>query len=115
MLRTLTGWIRLAIVLSIIWLVGIGLYAGYAWSNRWTVDSPFVYYVALDQNGEVVALAGRVFDASFVYGGGRAARFNWLWFVEITGGTLAGIWALGLGTPWIVEGFRRKAEPTFSS
>src|SRR5262245_11802126 len=40
--RNMNGWIRLAIVLSGLWLVGIGLYAAFSWKNPERTPTPFV-------------------------------------------------------------------------
>jgi hypothetical protein len=101
-MRSLGAWIRLAIVLSALWLIGIGLYAAYAWHNAYSVDSPFVYYVIPNPAG------GWWFSSRIPqFGPGPTARFNWDYFLTIVGGVLVGIWVLTVGTVWVIAGFTR--------
>lgn len=88
---------RLAVVLSAMWLVGLGCFAGYVWSERaqWPqrfgVPAPLVEYTA------PVRFAGEA-----------DMRFNWPQFGLFAGGGLAFAWLLSVGVAWVIAGFRAK-------
>jgi hypothetical protein len=105
------GWIRLAVVLSALWIVGIGLYAAYAWFHAAAVDSPFVSYVLPAGNGHEF-LVPRVPGPGVTYLQTPQPRFHWPWFLTVVGGGLAGIWVLTMGPVWVVKAFRQQAPPT---
>ncbi|MBI1916819.1 MAG: hypothetical protein HYS12_19095 [Planctomycetes bacterium] len=126
MFRSIGAWVRLAIVLSALWLLGIGLYAGYAWSNALDVDSPFVYYVTPAPDGGWYRVnreqvqSGQRLEGPFVHPIWRLwapePRFKWSFFLIVVGGVFAGIWVVIVGPVWVIKGFQRqpekKAEPT---
>jgi hypothetical protein len=108
-MRGISGWVRLAVVLSTLWLVGIGLYAAYAWFNALAVDSPFVYYVIPAGDGREW-LVSRVPTPGVTYTVGPQPRFRWPWFLVVTGGVFVGIWVLTVGPVWVIQGFRPQAD-----
>jgi hypothetical protein len=103
---SMRGWIRLAIVLSALWVVGIGLYGAYVWYNARDVDSPFVYYViptGLPDGGYY--LSSRIGNPAYNYI--PQPRFKHEYFLAVVGGVLAGIWVLAVGPVWVISAFQR--------
>jgi hypothetical protein len=84
--------VRLALFLSALWLVGLGIYAGLAWSRPWEIPAPFIYEA---WNGQVGPWSSMEY------------RFNWGLFAGVfCAGGVATIWLLTVGIAWVVAGFR---------
>jgi len=107
MLRAINGWLRLAIVLSGLWLVGISLYAGYSWVYVESVDSFLVYRTLPMGVNEVVV--SRVPPEGVLYQQIPTPHFLWGWFWSVLGGVLLMIWLLSLGPAWVAGGFARRS------
>jgi hypothetical protein len=89
----MTRWVRLAIILSALWLVGLGIFSGLAWNDAYDLRAPYIEYAGTLNNDYHMA----------VY------RFNWILFVgAYCLGGVALIWLLTVGTPWVIQGFRSR-------
>jgi hypothetical protein len=106
MFRRLSGWLRLAVVLSGLWLIGISLYAGYSWVYADSTDSMFVYRTL--PIGGVETVVDRIPAPDVIYHQTPTAHFMWGWFWAILGGVWLAILLLSIGPPWIASGFHRK-------
>jgi hypothetical protein len=78
----LRGWLRLTIVLSGLWLVGMGVYAALAWRYPQRIAAPFVQF--------------------YPYG---PDAFDWGMFAGLTAGGFVAVWLIFLGVPWVIQGF----------
>jgi hypothetical protein len=106
-MRNISGWVRLAIVLSALWIVGIGLYGAYVWHNARDVDSPFVYYVIPNWQPEGGYFLANRLDRTY---GSPQPRFKHDYFFTVVGVVLVGIWVVTVGTAWVINGFRHEEE-----
>jgi len=79
----LRAWVRLALILSGLWLLGISLFALFSWRDPDRIPSPFV---------ETARYAFHWFD--------------WGLFAMSAFGGVAAIWLLAVGVPWVVQSFR---------
>jgi hypothetical protein len=79
----LRPWIRLAVVLTGLWLVGISFYAGLSWRYPYSISSPFV---------EMVMFGGVI--------------FLWGFFAMVALGGAAACWLLTVGIAWVMQSFR---------
>ncbi|MFO0863325.1 MAG: hypothetical protein U0744_01460 [Gemmataceae bacterium] len=103
MFRRLSGWLRLAVVLSGLWLISISLYAGYSWVYADSVDSMFFYRTL--PMGAVEAVVDRNPPQGVIYSQAPTVHFMWGWFWSILGGVWLAILILAIGPAWIARGF----------
>lgn len=107
MFRHVNGWLRLAVVLSGLWLIGISLYAGYSWVYVESVDSIFVYRT-LTMAG-VETIVDRVPPEGAIFNQMPTPHFMWGWFWSILGGVWLAIIFLSIGPAWVANGFAQRA------
>ena len=51
-MRRMKGWVRLALILSGLWVLGVCVYAGYGWTYAASVRSPFVSWFTVTTQGD---------------------------------------------------------------
>jgi hypothetical protein len=101
MFQNLSGWIRLALVVSGLWIVGMSLYAVFSWKNPVDVPSPFVdYYYTTMQDYFVAQIPVGTFRRSF----------DGLTFAAVMMGGLAAAWLITVGVAWAIRGIKAPAS-----
>ena len=83
----LRPWIRLGLVLSGVYIIGMSIFAALSFNDPFEVRSPFV----------VPHPYGAVFNAGL--------------FAVVVFGGAAGIWLLTIGPAWVISGFRDSGGP----
>jgi hypothetical protein len=107
MFRSMNGWIRLAIVVSGLWLVGVSLWAAFSWKNPALTRSPFVDWWYTNELGELYGIKQYL----SVY----HRWFDWGTFCVLTIGVLAAIWLLTVGLAWAIRGILTPASARVAS